>query len=179
MAYHIDTFTHDQGLSQGDLVVLVNDETRPFVPYLVYMGELYGGPVYVTNSDRGILVIDRQNIRSLQAYLRVKGKGAFVGTPDLRQGLVARLWQRKDLSSFQAILAQNEIFRQKSDNSSAEVTQFGGLGIAGVGLAIAASSKSEEGKFLGILLALLGGAITLSAEADNTEKKQATKVLRK
>ena len=165
----ISEFVSMYNLRPADAVAVKKNSFGLLKHYLVYLGKDYWGEhIFMANYTKGTRILSRQEIMNFAIYIHPVKISRFVGGDQERELAIERAFELKDENSYNLILNNCEHFKnhlQIGEKYSDQTKAFG-AGLAATGVITAATSKSNEGKAAGIILAGLG---LLTIFLDSTE----------
>jgi hypothetical protein len=164
----LEQFISINNLKPGDAVVVKKDNIGLLDHYLIYLGYHYGEHKFIANYLRGTRILTYSEIHNYSQSFSPTRIRRFIGNEIQRDAAVQRALSRHDQNSYHLLLNNCEHFAnyvQEGRSYSKQTTTFG-AGMAVTGLAVAASSKTKEGRGVGTAMAIIG---LLTLMIDNKE----------
>ena len=154
----LDQFIRDYKVKPADAIVVKKDFIGLLDHYLIYLGYYSGEHKFIANYLRGTKILSYAELNSFSREFSPSRIRKFKGNDIQRNAAVERALSRCDQYSYHLILNNCEHFAnyvQEGKPFSKQTTVFG-AGLAVTGLAMAASSKNDANKSIGVLMAALG-----------------------
>lgn len=155
----ISEFVNRYNIKPADAIAVKKDGFGLLDHYLVYLGEDYWGEhQFMANYTRGTRILSQNELRKFASYMHPVKISRFIGNKYEREKAVERAFELKDQKSYHLILNNCEHFKNRVQYGipySDQVNTFG-TGLAAAGILTAATSKSDEGKTAGMIIAGLG-----------------------
>lgn len=164
----LNQFIQLNNLRPADAVVVKKDGIGLLDHYLIYLGSSFGQHKFIANYFHGTRILSYDELSDFSQKYNPSRIRRFVGNEVQRDAAVARALSRKDQQSYHLLLNNCEhyvTYTQEGTSYSQQTTIFG-ASMAVTGLAVAASSKSDVGKGLGVAMTALG-LLTLILDNDN------------
>lgn len=166
----LNNYIRTNNLLPGDAVVVRKDILGLLDHYLIYLGIESNRHQFIVNYGSGTRILQYSDIYEFSREYSPSRIRRFLGNHVQRRAAVNRALNQKDQDSYHLILNNCEHFANyvQSGTSYSQQTTVFGTGLAISGLALAASSKNDEGKGLGLAMTLFG-MLTLAIESNNNK----------
>lgn len=161
----LNQFVQENNLRPGDAVVVKKNNIGLLDHYLIYLGQWHGEHKFIANYFSGTKILGYPEISNFSQKYDPTRIRRFLGNEIQRKVAVDRALSRRDQQSYHLILNNCEHYAnyvQYGTDYSQQSAVFG-TGMTVTGLAVAASSKSDEGKLMGAAMTILG-LLTLMIE---------------
>jgi hypothetical protein len=163
-----EEYIRTHNVRPGDAIIVKKNLIGLVDHYLIYLGIHYGEHRFIANYTRGTRILSKSELDNFsQRYSPIRIR-RFTGNEIQRNAAINRALNKSDEDSYHLILNNCEHYAnyvQYNKPYSAQVNLFG-AGVAVTGLAMAASSKSNTGKGVGLAMAVLGLITLISNEND-------------
>lgn len=164
----INNFVLINDLRPGD-VIKASKFKGIFDHYIVYLGFTGIEHKFVANmQDRGVDWLEAKELTQLSKVYEPTEIRRFVGSEFERNQAIVRAIQSMKKSAYNLLTNNCEHLANYVQNGVAfsRQSKIAGFAVAGAGLGITMTAKSDAGRFFGIFTMIAGGLIALSEDED-------------